>query len=111
MPQAKSQTLGAATQYSSGFMSDGFPADGLIGMGFQSISRFNAPPVFQTLISEGVVTSPMFGFKFAVSGSELFIGGTNSALYTGNFTWIPLTLEVAVARKHISISTADTPFR
>jgi hypothetical protein len=65
-----------------------------MGMGFQSISDYNAPPPFQTLISEGVVTSQVFGFKFAESGSELFLGGTNSALYTGAFTWVPLTSEV-----------------
>jgi cathepsin D len=65
-----------------------------MGMGFQSISQYNAPPVFQTLISEGAVTSQVFGTKFAVSGSELFIGGTNSALYTGSFTYLPLTVEV-----------------
>jgi cathepsin D len=86
--------LGAATEYSSGFASDQFPADGLMGMAFQSISDYNAPPLFQTLISEGAVTSPVFGFKFATSGSELFLGGTDSALYTGDFTWVPLTNEV-----------------
>jgi hypothetical protein len=65
-----------------------------MGLGFQSISEYNAPPLFQTLIAEGVVTSPVFGFKLATSGSELFLGGTNSALYTGGFTWVPLTAEV-----------------
>ena len=92
--KANKQTLGAATQYSSGFESSQFPADGLMGMAFQSISDYNAPPVFQTLISEGVLTSPVFGFKFATAGSELFLGGTNSALHTGDFTWVPLTNEV-----------------
>ena len=91
--KATTQTLGAATQY-LGLEIDQFPADGLMGMGFQSISAHNAPPVFQTLISEGVVTSPVFGFKLAASGSELFLGGTNSALYTGDFTWVSLTIEV-----------------
>lgn len=88
---AKSQTLGASTRYSSGFKSDKFPADGLIGLAFQSISNYNAPPLFQTLISQGVVTSQVFGLKLASSGSELFLGGTNSALFTGAFTWVPLT--------------------
>jgi cathepsin D len=65
-----------------------------MGLAFQSISVYNAPPLFQTLISEGVVTSQVFGIKLATSGSELFIGGTNSALYTGDFTWVSLTIEV-----------------
>ena len=62
-----------------------------MGLAFQSISKYQAPPLFQTLISEGAVTSPVFGLKLATSGSELFLGGTNTALYTGDFTWVPLT--------------------
>ena len=93
--KANMQTLGAGSLYSSGLESSRYPADGLMGMGFQSISVYGAPPPFQTLISQGVVTSPVFGFKFAASGSsELFLGGTNSALYTGGFTWVPLINEV-----------------
>ena len=65
-----------------------------MGLAFPSISGFNASPVFQTLISEGVLDSPVFGFKLAASGSELFLGGTNSQLYTGDFTWVPLSNEV-----------------
>jgi cathepsin D len=65
-----------------------------MGMAFESISVYGASPTFQTLISQGEVTSPVFGFKFDTSGSELFLGGTNSALYTGDFTWVPLTSEV-----------------
>jgi cathepsin D len=93
--KANMQTLGAASLYSLGLESSRYPADGLMGMAFQSISVYDAPPPFQTLISQGVVTSPVFGFKFAASGSsELFLGGTNSALYTGEFTWVPLLYEV-----------------
>lgn len=91
--KAKSQTLGAATR-ASDFEISRIPADGLMGMAFQSISKFNAPPVFQTLISEGVLTSQVFGFKLAASGSELFLGGTNSNLYTGAFTWVTVTNQV-----------------
>jgi cathepsin D len=65
-----------------------------MGLAFQSLSKYDAPPMFQTLISEGVVTTQVFGLKLAPSGAELFIGGTNSALYTGDFTWLPLTSEV-----------------
>jgi cathepsin D len=85
--------VGAATRVSD-FQVSRVPADGLMGMAFQSISKFKAPPVFQTLISEGVLTSPVFGFKLATSGSELFLGGTNGDLYTGDITWVPLTNQV-----------------
>jgi cathepsin D len=66
-----------------------------MGMGFQSISAFNASPVFQTLVSESVVKSSVFGFKLNVtSGSELYLGGVNKKLFRGNFTWVNLTDEV-----------------
>jgi len=88
---ADNQTLGLATSYSTAFQSPQFAPDGLMGMAFESISAFNANPPFQTLISENIVTSPVFGFKLATSGSELFLGGVNDALYTGDFTWVPLS--------------------
>jgi cathepsin D len=65
-----------------------------MGMGFESISVYGANPTFHTLIDEGVVDSPMFGFKFATSGSELFLGGVNSDYKEDDFTWVTLTDEV-----------------
>jgi cathepsin D len=62
-----------------------------MGMGFQSLSVYNAPPVFQTLVSQGQATNGVFAFKLAESGSELTIGGLNSALYTGAPTYTPVT--------------------
>ena len=88
------QTLGAATEYSSGFASSRFPPDGLLGMGFESISVYGANPAFQSFISQNQVDSHMFGFKFSTSGSELFLGGVNEALFTGEFTWLQLSNEV-----------------
>lgn len=70
-----------------------------MGMGFQSISNFNASPIFQTLVSQNKETPPIFGFKLAHSGSELFLGGVNSDLYEGNFTWVNLTNEVFYPHK------------
>ena len=92
--KANNQTLGLATNYSTNLQSSQFPADGLMGLAFESISAYNATPVFQTLISQNVLTSPVFGLKLATSGSELFLGGTNDTLFTGNFTWVPLTNQV-----------------
>jgi cathepsin D len=58
-----------------------------MGMGFQSISEYYAPPVFQTLVSQGKTTSSVFAFKLASSSSELTIGGLNSTLYSGAPTY------------------------
>ncbi|KAG6373228.1 hypothetical protein JVT61DRAFT_6854 [Boletus reticuloceps] len=50
-------TLGAANTHSSEFQGSRFRADGLMGTAFQSISDFNASPVFQTLVSAGRMES------------------------------------------------------
>ena len=92
--QATGQRLGAAKIYSGLLQSGQFPADGLLGMGYESISSYGASPVFQTLVSQGQVSTPEFGFYLAESGSELYIGGTNQNHYTGSFTYMPVTTQV-----------------
>ncbi|KAG0706463.1 aspartic peptidase domain-containing protein [Suillus ampliporus] len=88
---ATAQTLGVASLYSYEFSSENFGADGLMGMAFESVSRFGADSVFQTLVSQGAVPESVFAFKLASSGSELRVGGVNSALYQGSFTYTPVT--------------------
>lgn len=60
-------------------------------MAFESISEFNASPVAQSLIAHGQTDEPVFSFKLARSGSELFLGGVNRDLYTGGFSYTPVT--------------------
>jgi cathepsin D len=67
-----------------------------MGMGFKSISVYNADPTFQTLVAEDVVDCSMFGFKFATSDSELFLGGVNPDYNEDSFTWVPLSNEVCL---------------
>jgi cathepsin D len=64
-----------------------------MGMGFQSISDYNASPVFQTFVSQGQTSDPVFAMKLTSSGSELTLGGVNSDLYSGDFTYVPVTQE------------------
>ncbi|TFK51920.1 acid protease [Heliocybe sulcata] len=90
---AKKQTLGAASQYSTGFSSSSFPADGLMGMGFRSISDYNANPVFQTLVADDQTSDPVFAFKLSSSGAQLYLGGTDDSQYSGDFTYTPVTQE------------------
>ncbi|KAH9166889.1 acid protease [Lactarius sanguifluus] len=90
---ATAQRLGAATNYSTGFQSSQFPADGLLGMGYESLSSYGASPVFQSLVSQGQISTPVFSFYLAESGSELYIGGTDQEHYTGAFTYMPVTTQ------------------
>ena len=70
-----------------------------MGMAFQSIAVFNTSPPFRTLVSEGAEKEPVFSFKLATSGSELFLGGVNTQLFTGKITWGPLTTKVCFIRE------------
>ena len=60
-------------------------------MAFQSLSEYNAPPLFQTLMDQGQVENAVFAFKLATTGSELNLGGINPSAYTGNITYTPVT--------------------
>ncbi|TBU27158.1 acid protease [Dichomitus squalens] len=83
------QYLAAVTKESSEFQSD--PADGLLGLGFASISNLGHDPFFFTAVDQGVVDQGVFAFKLASSGSELFIGGTNKDLYSGDIEYHDLS--------------------
>lgn len=90
LSKATNQTFGAATSYSAGFSFPGWVPDGLLGLGFPSISGYGATPVFHTLVAEDVLPSNSFG----LCPTELYIGGTNSQHYQGDFTYVKVTQEV-----------------
>ncbi|KAJ7458256.1 aspartic peptidase domain-containing protein [Mycena latifolia] len=77
---ADSQSVGASDHYSVEFEEDKFPPDGLVGLAFPALSVFGDKPLFTTLVDQGAVP-PVFGVKLADSGSELFLGGVNPALF------------------------------
>ena len=69
------------TTLSSSFAGD--PIDGILGMAFQKISSLAHPPFVNQAKTQGHIPSAVFGMKLAKSGSELYIGGTDAALYKG----------------------------
>ncbi|KAF9224501.1 Asp-domain-containing protein [Gyrodon lividus] len=87
---ATDQTLGVALHYSQGLQIERFPADGLVGMAFQSLSVFNQRPFFHTLISQGQTDESVFSLSLAAARPELYLGGTNPDMYTGDFAWVPV---------------------
>ncbi|KAF7978613.1 hypothetical protein HWV62_45354 [Athelia sp. TMB] len=106
---ATGQAVGAANQYSDSFSSANFPADGLLGMGFEEISSYGASPVFGTFMSEGQTTASVFGFKLSSSGAELTVGGTNPSLYKGGFTYAPVTTKGYWQVKLDSVAVNNNP--
>jgi cathepsin D len=53
-------------------------------LAFPTISNLKQNPFFNTASKQGVVKESVFGFKLASQGSELFLGGTNNKLFSGN---------------------------
>ena len=104
--QATDQTLGVATEYSSSLAVGQFPPDGLLGLAFESISAYPASPVFETLVSQGQTDEAAFSFKLAASGSELYLGGANTDLFTGDFSYTPVTNQVS-CRPGVSSTITD----
>ncbi|KAL8286966.1 hypothetical protein RQP46_003972 [Phenoliferia psychrophenolica] len=84
---ATSQYFAAVTSESSSFASD--PIDGILN-----------------LYSEGKVSSNVFSFKLATSGSELYLGGADTSKYTGSITYTPVTSQGMVEGTDYVGSTA-----
>ena len=70
--------------------------DGILGLGFGSISVDNLTTVFSNMVDQKVVDEPVFGFYLSgKSGSdgEMTLGGIDSNHYTGDLTYVDLTQE------------------
>jgi len=94
---ADTQTVGSATSYGTDMV---FPPDGMLGMAFEQLSFYPARPLFETLVSEGKVTEPVFSIQITSGGDELYLGGMNRALYQGEIIYTPVTI---VAYWHVNI--------
>ncbi|OCH94249.1 acid protease [Obba rivulosa] len=78
---ATNQTFSAVTSESAEFQQD--PTDGLIGLAFPALSNLKQNPFVVTASNEKAIQSSEFGIKLASSGSEIYLGGTDSSLFTG----------------------------
>jgi hypothetical protein len=70
--------------------------DGLLGLGFKSISLYNIPTPFESMVAQKLIDEPVFAFYLQQDASatgELLIGGTDTSHYTGNLVDVPLISE------------------
>ncbi|ORY91629.1 aspartic peptidase domain-containing protein [Leucosporidium creatinivorum] len=87
---ATKQHFASATTVSASFTDD--PGDGVLGMGYESISNIGEKPFFNTLFEQGVVSQNVFSFNLGKEDAgELYLGGSDAARYTGDITYTPVT--------------------
>ncbi|CAG0898151.1 unnamed protein product [Darwinula stevensoni] len=91
----KGQTFAEATiQPGSTFVDAKF--DGILGMGYQTLSVDNATTVLENMVLQQLIQYPIFSFYLnrdpsATEGGELIIGGSDPNYYKGSLTYVPVT--------------------
>ncbi|KAI0361663.1 protease [Trametes cingulata] len=61
--------------------------DGILGLGYPALSSMRESPFFVSAMAQGAVKEGVFGMKLAANGSELYLGGTDTSLYTGELEY------------------------
>jgi hypothetical protein len=70
--------------------------DGLLGLGFKSISQYNIPTPFEAMVAQKLVDEPVFAFYLQSDASakgELVFGGIDKSHFSGDLVNVPLTSE------------------
>jgi cathepsin D len=85
--------------------------DGILGMGWQSISADNIPPVYESMFTQGLIDNNSFSFYLSkvpgTEASKLVLGGVDSTLAKGAFNYVPLASDTywQIAVDSISIGS------
>ena len=70
-----------------------FRFDGILGLGYDTISVNRIPPPFYEMINQKLINEPVFAFRLGSSaddGGEVVFGGVDSSAYTGHITYVPV---------------------
>jgi len=68
--------------------------DGILGLGWDSISVGGVPTPMSALVESGQLAQPVFAFYLGNNQpGELLFGGVDEKHYTGSFTFVPLISE------------------
>jgi hypothetical protein len=68
--------------------------DGILGLGWDTISVDHVPTPFGNLVKSGQLAAPEFAFYLGNNQpGTLIIGGTDKSHYTGDFSYVPLKKE------------------
>jgi len=95
----KGQPFAEVSKVSFGPLNLAFAAgkfDGLMGLGFKSISQYQIPTPFEAMIEQKLIDEPVFAFYLQQDASqqgELLFGGIDKSHYTRELVDVPLTSE------------------
>jgi hypothetical protein len=95
----KGQAFAEVSKVSFGPLNVAFAAgkfDGLLGLGWKSISQYEIPTPFEAMIDQKLIDEPVFAFYLQGDASkegELVFGGIDKSHYTGDLVDVPLTSE------------------
>merc|ERR1711981_367969 len=95
----KGQLFAEVSKVSFGPLNIAFAAgkfDGLLGLGFKSISQYQIPTPFEAMMDQKLIDESVFAFYLQEDASkqgELVFGGIDHSHYTGELVDVPLTSE------------------
>ena len=67
--------------------------DGIMGMGYDTISVNHIVPPFYNMLDQGLLDEPVFSFRLGSSeedGGECMFGGVDESTYSGELNYIPV---------------------
>lgn len=112
------QGFGVATSLSYDFSS--ISCDGLVGMGFQTLSSTGAVPPFMNAVREGALDNNLFAIWMSPNpgyepAGQMTMGNTDSSKFSGQITYIDVTRnsywQVAMGRVTVGSSDAGISTR